>query len=282
MRSPVVEKFCYRCDDYNEDIDLVQYLNNGTIRALVGDGVAEYHSPSKPRRIVRFCGDYVDSAQLVGRLVVKHILGSPAGLTLKELFQHANGAVGVALAEQNFPMDVAADLPGLDVSAVQIKGNDIELVQCGDSLAMWQNVDDTCSGTRNQVFDLEMDRRPLVWSLREQGISGGSLWDHPEWERLYRQHREMYKNRPGKFGNATINGQPGFNDLLYWVGLSRERVRRLLLITDGFVEYEETGNVPQLAEKLFWLYDEVGLRGIAETKGLDRIKEATAIMIDWG
>lgn len=279
MHRIMFETFHCGNDEFPEDIHLVVGKNNDATIALVGDGVSEYHSPTRPRRIVRWGYDKVDSAQLVGRTVMQYMLTAPADDSLRETLSHANRRVGIALNEHDFPLDDAAELPGLDIAAVKIQGERIEVAQCGDSLALLENVDGTFDGTSNQCFDIEMERQAVARKLRDQGVSGAALWDHPEWEKIFREHRALYKNRNVPRGNATINGQPGFDDMLFVQVLRRDQVRRMLLITDGLVEYKETEEAAILAEVLFSLCDKVGLRKIAKQKGFDRIKEATAMLI---
>lgn len=153
----------------------------------------------------------------------------------------------------------ADTIPSTSLAVVRKTGENIEIVQAGDTMAIVQ-----CYGsittTHNKV-------RPHTVEFLEKMAAGGYSDENGNWEegaKLILPDIQRRMNTPEGNGWAMLNGQPGFRNYLTTMLFDTAKVRRIMLVTDGFFWPGATVRIDKFALTILAAYDEGGWQGLLE------------------
>lgn len=231
-------------------------LEDGTILSppFLGalDGVSEPYTPDRgPRRYGKLSGGQV-VRNIICETFARHT--SREG-NLEEILLEANREVK-AFFSKEIPLDRSDLLPGCTFALAEMGVNTIRVVQGADSMAIWQLKDDSFGWTPNQAYRQEKEREKAMRAAiaRHEGNRNEA------WKELlpyFAKSRLEHVNRSG--GYAFLNGQPWVDQHWFTLQLPRESVRTLLLFTDGFIPFEETGDEEGFARRTVERFERGGL-----------------------
>lgn len=229
------------------------------------DGVSGVYLPQEgPRMFYGLTGGQLASQVIVDTFENRRPATVELGLmAANERLQVAAHDAGVSLGDPAF-------LPGACFAICKVGPACVNVVQGGDTLAVWRDKDGTLGGTTNWNFKYEKFLTDEIARLMEKhGGDRQKMWE--EFRPILIQERRQYCS---KHGLCLLNGRHDFLDRRKSFDLSVELLRDMILFTDGLAPFEETVSVDRLAKYVFRLYDQGGLRGVlAETHLLAR-KEA--------
>ncbi len=252
----------------------------------VADGVSGlYHPDDGPRLFHGLSG-----GQMATQALYYVAQSCYASMTLQEVVLWANDTIMRKHQNEDIPLDRSDLLAGATFSLAKIGEKDVEVIQAGDSFALWQMTTGEYGITRNQVFAHDMECRNAFGALlKKHGGDKVKTWK--EFTPFISQLRLERVNKNIEKGYGLLNGQPALKDCWTLRSFSLKDLARLILFTDGFIHYPESeGNCLGLAYKITTLYKEGGLERILfETRmqedfaeeGHIRHAEATAIAIEF-
>ena len=192
----------------------------------VADGVSGLYLPEESPTL--FNGR--TGGQMAADYLAKAITSAPLGSTTEEIFNLANTFIHQEQAPYGFYGRGEIEcLAGTTLALAKIDTEEIEILQCGDCMALWVTSNGKVEMTPNQVFSHEMEMRTrIVELMRKHGNDRNKMW-----QRLV---------------------------------LRRQDIALLLLFTDGLVYPEESGD-EDLGQRILVLYRGGGLDAIlAETR----------------
>lgn len=153
-------------------------------------------------------------------------------------------------------------LPSATFAIASVDDQKIEIVQGGDTLAVWQMKDGTIGGTPNLIFDYEERQTFMIAELmiKHKG-NRQKMWEE------FRPHliEDRRKNINAIKGFSIINGQPWFKDFLQEFTIPIETIKLLIIFSDGLVPFEWTRNPIVMSKRIIDLYQKGGLDLILET-----------------
>lgn len=247
----------------------------------VADGVSGiYHPTSGPKLLNGKTG-----GQVVVSLLSRTLATATPDTSFLEVLCAANAAVMESNAEE---MELSPDepecLPAAAFAIARIgSANSVELMQGGDSLAVWRNRDGTVGATPNPMFNYESELNTNSRRLLESGKSVRKMWQ---------KHLPFYARKRRKAleqGCSVISGL--LNAKQHWrrFMFPNEKLSLLILFTDGLVTLEETRKPRALAKRILSSYDQGGLGNVLketraalkEVKTYEKRPEATAIAIQF-
>lgn len=149
-------------------------------------------------------------------------------------------------------------LAGTTFAVAKIGKDEIEILQCGDCMALWVSNNGKIKMTKNQVFSHEMQVRARITELMRK-YDGNRFKTWQELAPIIAAMRRQRVNRSGGYG--FLNGQFETEEMWQRFILKRQNTTLLLLFTDGLVHPEETEN-EDLGQKILMPYQDGGLRAI--------------------
>lgn len=204
------------------------------------------------------------------------------------ILRRANGIILKYTSEANIWHSGSEFLPSATFAVAKIDKQKVEILQGGDTLAVWQMKDGTIGGIPNLIFDYEERQTSMIAKLMEKHQGNRQkMWE--EFRPFLAEDRR--KNINASKGFAIINGQPWFVDFLQEFKFSRNEIKRLILFSDGLIPFEFTRNATAMASAIIALYKNGGLSYILEeTRRIAKKEkdlshedypEATAIAIEF-
>lgn len=273
--KPVVTLFSHSNVATPEDVVLVQYRRGGVIDACVADGVSGFHSPRVPLRWFReSAGEELTGGQAVGRILQRSFLHPPADHTLADTLLDANRTIAAFAARHGIPAD-PADLPAVHLAAARVGNEQIDIITTGDCFAVWQLKTGAVGATPNLEWPFTRREEPEFERLESLYGSRDLAWTHIE------DHFRQLRRELTNVTYATLNGQPGVENLWCRKTLSRGEVALLLLFTDGFVAPEDTLDELRMGKRVLGLYRDGGWPAVLAAKAAGPAGEATAAAVDF-
>lgn len=251
----------------------------------VTDGVSGIYLPQEGPRF--FHGR--TGGQCASSAITRAFGSALPGEYLEDILLEANNMIRRLSKANGLSLEESEFLPSATFVVVSVIQKSINILQGGDSLAVWLNKDGTIGGTPNQAFVYEEDLLNIVSALmKKHGKDRQKMWEEFR-PVLVNKRRANTNNAQGNF--ALINGQSEVEKFWQKFILRREDVALLILFSDGFVPFEWTRDEKYLAEKVVSLYQVGGLyailketRVVAEQKKYsshEDCAEATAIAIEF-
>lgn len=211
------------------------------------------------------------------------------GESLESILRKANIMVRELSKTNGLSLQESELLPSAAFAVASVTPKSINILQGGDSLAVWLMKDGTIGGTPNRTFTYEDELLSTIAVLmKKHGEDRQKMWE--EFRPILVDKRRANINT-AQGGFALINGQPEVENFWQKFVLRREEIVLLILFSDGFVPFEWTRDEKSLAEKVVHLYQTGGLysvleetRGVAEQKkssSHEDYAEATAVAIEF-
>jgi hypothetical protein len=250
----------------------------------VTDGVSGIYTPDEgPKLFKGKTGGQLASYAI--SYAFKHNL-SPK--PLKYILRTANYVLGELNKRNGLSFDEPELLPSATFCIASIDNQKIEIVQGGDTLAVWQMKDGTIGGTPNLIFDYEQRQTSRIAELMKKHKGNRQkMWE--EFRPSLIEDRRKTINASQGF--AIINGQPWFEDFIQEFLLPRKDVKRLIIFSDGLVPFEATEDPIAMATFIFAIYQNGGLNRVLKStreyakenkkSSHEDYPEATAIAIEF-
>ena len=259
------------------------YLEDGIVLRhpnLYGvlDGVSSPYTPGEGPKLYEGLTDGQVAVSIVKSMLnsAKQKLGSALITANKRLERRVESSIGI-----DFML-----LPGVNVAVAEISQKMVTVITTGDCFAFWRTRDGMIKATPNLAFGSESELNANFARIMEKhkGDRQKAWREHiPFWK------QSMIDNYNHTF--AVLNGQGGIESCWQRIELPRANLDLLILLTDGFVPFEDTRDAQLLAEKIEALYCSGGLCCVlmdthisVETKKAEThvdYPEATAIALEF-
>lgn len=217
------------------------------------DGVSGLYYPNKgPNLFGGFSGGQ-KVAQLISDTI---ILASPKD-TLARVILAANASVRKFIDDEGIDIKRGDLLPGAEFAFAKINEKKIEIIQGGDSFAVWRAKKGRVFSTPNQNYFHEIS---LIESLSNilKRYEGDRTKAWKEYLPIASSIRIEQLNQKGDMGYVALNGQKGIDKLWNRYVISKSEVNLLLLFTDGLVKLKETKNERKMGKDIIDLYNKGG------------------------
>src|SRR3989344_2928186 len=219
----------------------------------VMDGVSGLYRPSEGPRF--FYG--MSGGQKVVRPVASEFLKEHAGEGLDDILHKANSAIREFAEGTGLVLDRPDILPGTQFVVAKVGDDAVEVMQCGDSLAVWAFSDGRVGALRNQTYAHERSQIAVLNDLLEKHHGDRDrVWE--EYLPLTASFRRARANSGGTEGYVILNGQPEGERHWTRMTLAQNELSLLLMFTDGLVTLEETNDPEGMAELVLGRYREGG------------------------
>jgi len=236
----------------------------------VADGVSGLYVPSEGP--LGFNG--LTGGQMAAETLLKTVVSASVQESLEEIILRANSTIRRAQEPYGFyDRGEIERIAGATIAVVKIGTERIEIVQCGDCMALWVFHDGRTEITYNQVIRHEMEMRAKIAELMEKHSGDRSkMWE--EFGPFLAAIRRQRVNQPGGYG--LLNGQHEAEETWQRFVLQRQDIALLLIFTDGLIYPEEAGS-EDLDQRILGLYRDGGLGAIlAETRRKEKGKKDTS------
>jgi len=250
----------------------------------VTDGISGIYLPHEGPKLI----EGRTGGQLASHVISKVFGNATPGTNLEDILREANNKIHTISENNGLSLQEPEYLPSATFAIASINEQKINILQGGDSLAVWEMKDGTTGGTPNQTYFFEEYLHSVIAGLmKKHRADRQKIWEEFK-PVLIKKRRENINTSPEGF--ALLNGQPAFEQFWQRFEFERKRVRLLILFTDGLIPFEWTKDEKVMAKKLVDLYRKGGLhqilkitREIAEQKissSHEDYPEATAIVIE--
>lgn len=265
------------------DAGTAQPLEDKAIEAVpfyaVLDGVSGVYHPGEGWR--KFDGK--SGGQAVVEIAETCFKSASAGLSAREVLSEINARVRDFV--QAGSLTEPKDIPGTVFAAAKVDAQGIEVVQCGDSFAVWEMQDGSVGATPNQNAATE---ERLLGTVRT--IAAKYPGDKDALWREYTPILAEAKKAINRGGHVVLNGDKAGEGLWFCRSFAVGELKTLLLVTDGMVTFEESKDEVAMARLLVDTYKQGGverlLARIRTVSGLEaaqhiRHAEATAVALEF-
>ncbi len=251
----------------------------------VTDGISGVYLPSESPRLF----NERTGGQLVSHIISQHFGLAFKGESLEEILQGANEMVREINGEAKISLEEPGFLPSAAFAVASINDRGIDIVQAGDSLAIWQMKDGTIGGTSNKTYNYEKELLRIIAELMEKHQRNRQkMWE--EFRPILIEKRRVNINTK-QGGFSLLNGQSDPERFWQKFTFSKSEIHLLVLFSDGLVPFEWTENELGMAGEIVHLYKKGGLPAVLEASRLiaDQKKssshedypEATAIALEF-
>lgn len=227
------------------------------------DGVSGLYNPAIGPRL--FGGK--SGGQRAVEIVNEVFMSANYSDKLITLVKLANAKLRKFSELQGIDMHQADMLPGMAFVFAKIAEDEVEIIQGGDCYAVWKKIDGKIGITSNQNFFDEEEKITIFNDIIKK--HNGNLdvaW--AEYMPISARLRIERVNKNFKKRTVVLNGQPGGEDKWFKTILPRNKLKTLLLFTDGMIEFGESRNTEKIGKTILGIYYREGLTGI-----LSRIRE---------
>ncbi len=204
------------------------------------------------------------SGQAVRDLVRKEFSLLKPKKPLRDLMLAINRKVGLFQKNKmNVRLERSDLLAGVCLAAIKVGPNSIECAQAGDCYILWVSKKDQPAITPNQSFLCEKAELKIIRKLMiKHSGDRKKMWQDfaPELaaSRLKRVNKKV------RDGYGFLNGQTEFAQCLNSFSLTRNKVRNILLFSDGLAYFPDTKNPKTLTNKVWALYKKGGFRAVLQ------------------
>lgn len=249
------------------------------------DGISGVYLPHEGPKL--FMGK--TGGQLASHVISETFGSSPQGTNLEDVLRKANSKIRTISETSGLSLQESELLPSAAFAVASIDNGKINILQGGDSLAIWEMKDGTIGGTPNQTYFYEQYLLSTIAQLMEKHHEDRQkMWE--EFGPILIKQRRANINTP-RGGFALLNGQPEFEQFWQKFSFEREKAKILILFSDGFVPFELTRDENVMAKTVIDFYRTGGLdkvltatREVAEQKrssSHEDYPEATAVAIEF-
>jgi serine/threonine protein phosphatase PrpC len=248
-----------------------------------------YSSVYNPRNGPAMIGKYT-TGQVVSRSIISTFFRSSLPPVERLLLANQKIHRLAEIATTQSDPDDAGILPGASYVLAYAENGILHIAQGGDCFAVWEHCDSTLGVTDNQVLRhdyhlLELQKK-LEAEAETVGLTGRDktyyVWDTLAPATIKAQRKDV--NIRG--GYSIINGQ-NFLPYAAHTRLPLNRIKRLVLATDGLVKYRDFYYETYMAQRIMSKTKKTGLSAVLkETQGQDDIgfssnPEAAALNIEF-
>ncbi len=248
------------------------------------DGVSGVYLPHEgPKLIMGRTG-----GQLASYVISKTFGEVELGTSLEDILRKANSTLHLISVNNGLSLQESEYLPSAAFVVASIDNQKINILQGGDSLAVWEMKDGTIGGTPNRTYFYEEYLLSTITQLMEKHQNRRIMWE--EFGPILIEKRRAHINT-SQGGFALLNGQPEFEQFWQKFTFKREMVNLLILFSDGLVPFELTRDENIMARTVLDLYHKGGLfqvlkttREVAKQKissSHEDYAEATAVAIEF-
>ena len=223
--------------------------------------------------------------------VISYIFGCTrlARRSLEGILQRANNLIREKIKVHNLSLDESGLLPSAAFVVVSLTRKNINILQAGDSLAVWQMEDGSLGATSNKTYSYEKELLRIIAELmKKHKENRRKMWEEFR-PILIKKRRANVNTKQGGF--ALLNGQPEFERFWQKFILPREKVKILILFSDGLIPFEWTQQEFGMAGEIIRLYKRGGLYSILKasrqiagqkrSSSHEDYPEATAIAVEF-
>lgn len=250
----------------------------------VVDGFSPPYSPTNPK--ILFNG--LSGGEMVRRQIQSVFYSAHPLVPLDQLLLLANDKIRLTQAQYGIYNDNPGLLAGASFVFAKIEQEIIQIIQGGDCLAVWLLSSGEINSTDNQAYAHVTDNLNTIKKLmkRNQG-NRRKMWD--EFLPILSERRNQDCNRPTEKGYAVLNGDPTVEQYWQTIIVPTEEVEKMILFSDGLIQYEETADMNRLSGNLLQAYSMSGIKDLLDRKRLQEIarsqdsyvshEEVTAVVI---
>jgi serine/threonine protein phosphatase PrpC len=249
------------------------------------DGISGVYLPHEGPKL--FAGK--TGGQLASYVISKTFGDAMQGTSLEDILREANNKIRTICETSGLSLQESELLPSAAFAVASISNHEINILQGGDSLAIWEMKDRTLGGTPNRTYSYEEYLLSTIAELmmKHRG-DRQKMWEEFR-PTLIKKRRANINTLQGRF--ALLNGQPEFEQFWQNFTFRRDELRLLILFSDGFVPFEWTKDENTMAKMVVDLYHTGGLyqvltvtREIAQqnkSSSHEDFAEATAVAIEF-
>lgn len=250
-----------------------RYREDGFIINPPFIGVVDGQSAPYSNRIKPILFDGTSGGEMVRKIVLETFYSADKSESLEELVLTANKRVGKIQTSRGIPIDRSNVLPGACCAFTKINPDkeSIDIVQAGDSFAVWVNNGGKIGITKNQTHLHEIREDKIIAELLKKHKGNKKKM----WNEFYPHlcaSRQRDVNKKTDAGYALLNGQPWFKEHWQKIEISTRDIDFLMLFTDGLVPVGvNLGNESEMIKVMVSFYREKGLsRILKETRISER------------
>lgn len=221
------------------------------------DGVSGLYYPDKgPILFGGFSG-----GQRVVQIVSTIFSDASRKDSLKEILMRANDLIRKFVYENGIDIKSGDLLPGAEFALAKVTDNEIEVIQGGDSFAVWRTKKGKIFSTPNQNYLYETSLIKVMADilLKYKG-NRNAAWN--EYLPILSSMKRRMSGGANPNGCIALNGQKAIAKLWNRYILVKDDVNLLLLFTDGLVKLEETKNTQEMGERIVRTYSKAGWGGV--------------------
>lgn len=252
---------------YNED-GLV--INQPLSIFGVTDGFSAPWNPNKGAYL--FPGD-LSGGEMVSRTIEAAFLQARPEDLLSDIILRANKKVGEIQTRAGFSLDDAGQLAAASFVFARIKRQKVEIIQGGDSLAVWLFNDGRAGATKNLAYPHVSGNLDIIAGLMEKyGNDKGKMWE--KFGPALSQYRTEDINNPSSEDCfALINGQAQLEKYWQTIEIPTDQLKCLLLFSDGLVNYQSTADEKSLTQILEVDYKYFSILDIIQKRKFEKSTE---------
>jgi len=217
------------------------------------DGVSGLYYPDKGPSLF----DGFSGGQKVVQLISNAVMFASPKDTLERVILSANASVRKFIYDEGIDAKRGDLLPGAEFAFAKIDEKKIEIIQGGDSFAVWRAKRRAVFSTPNQNYFHEISLIELLGSILKK-YEGDRTKAWKEYLPVASSMRIERLNKKGDMGYVALNGQKGIDKLWNRYTISKNEVSLLLLFTDGLVKLKETKNERKMGKDIIDLYSKGG------------------------
>lgn len=236
---------------------------------VVADGVSPPYNKKHPLKMV----DGFTAGAMAAKTVCAAFQSAQIDDSVMACLLRANRQLGAWQQESGALFKQPELLAGASVVAAKLGDSQIQIIQVGDAIALWRLKRGEKGATANSVYQHDEFLHKAFARIMFK-VNGNRK---EAWERFYEIHCTAVRdhtNRSAQGGFGVINGQPGVVPMICEMRFPRSGLRDLILCSDGLVPFEMTQNSRALAELVFRLYDQGGLKGVLQHTRAEEEKKA--------
>jgi hypothetical protein len=178
--------------------------------------------------------------------------------SVRTVMERINGAVRLFVERSGLSYDEIEHVPGAPFALAKVGEDSVELIQGGDALAVWRTKIGRIGATANQNYAFETNLLAFLNPLieREHG-DRKAIWEH--YIPFLSNERRLHANGPAPDDYVYLNGDPRGPGVWQEFEFEAGELDRLILFTDGIVDFPETPDTDALAHLILSTYDAGGV-----------------------
>ncbi len=221
-----------------------------------------YHPDTGPQKF-----DGVAGGQKAVELAVEAVKNAPSSDSIEDVALRINEALRKFIKANALDPAHPENLPGMEFAAAKVSDAGIDIIQGGDTFAVWVKKDGRSGATPNQNYSYEKALIELLQPLIEKHKGDGkAYWQ--EYLPLIAKARRERANKGGAKDYVVLNGDPAVEKVWNKIAFAPGDLQKLFLFTDGFVDFPETRDEKTMAALIAETYAQGGF-----SKLLSRIRE---------